>query len=96
MFSRLDWKFLFRANWAQIRCKRDSLETELKQFQRKKGDLPAWVEVLVDDPTPGENLYDVARSCVIGKEYEVIRVIGTRTTPLSVDRRRGPTATGRS
>ena len=68
---------------AQIRCKRDSLETELKQFQRKQGDLPAWVEVLVDDPVPGENLYDVARSCVIGNEFEVIRVLGNRTTPLS-------------
>ncbi len=68
---------------AQIRCKRASLETELKQFQRKRGSLPAWVEVIVEDPVPGENLYDLARSCVTGNEYEVIRVLGARTKPLS-------------
>ena len=67
----------------QIRCKRDSFETSLKAFQVTASPLPAWVEVLVEDPAPGENLYDLARGFAEGRGYEVIRVVTQRTTPLA-------------
>lgn len=61
---------------AQIRSTRSSLELDLKAFQPHPSPLPAWVEVVVEDPVQGENLYDVVRGLVKGREFEVIRVVG--------------------
>lgn len=64
----------------QIRCRRASLEAALNDFQPPGGDLKAWVEVVVEDPVAGENLYDQARKIAQGKAYEVVRVGSARTT----------------
>jgi DNA repair protein SbcD/Mre11 len=66
----------------QIRCRPESLETGLMAFQPPKTELPAWIEVVVEDPAPGENLYDHVQKLVEGRDFEVIRVVGQRTTPL--------------
>ena len=68
---------------AQIRSKRDALEKSLKEFQSSSGELPGWVEVVVEDPLAGENISDVVQELVKGRDFEVIRVLGKRETPLS-------------
>ena len=67
----------------QIRSKRDALEISLKEFQSSSGELPGWVEVVVEDPLAGENISDVVQELVKGRDFEVIRVLGKRETPLS-------------
>ncbi len=32
---------------------------------------------------PGENLYEIARDCAAGRNYEVLRVVASRTQPLA-------------
>jgi len=66
---------------AQIRSSRNALEAELKAFQPAGGHLRPWVEVVVEDPVPGEDLHDLVHELTTGCEFEVIRVVGKRATP---------------
>jgi DNA repair protein SbcD/Mre11 len=68
---------------AQITATRDSLEELVTNYQPQAADLTAWVEVVVEDPVPGENLYERAQGIVQGRPFEIIRVIGKRTAMLS-------------
>ena len=36
--------------------------------------------VIVEDPQPGENLYEIVRELAEGRPYEVVRVVGKRAT----------------
>jgi exonuclease SbcD len=67
---------------AQIHTRRESLEADLAAFQPPAGALPAWVEVVVSDPVPGENLFDRVQEMAKGREFKVIQVVCRRTTPL--------------
>jgi len=64
---------------AQVCTKRESLESDLAKFQPPPSELKPWVEVVVEDPVPGENLYDRVQELARGKGFDVIRVVGKRT-----------------
>lgn len=68
---------------ARVCARRAELEQALKEFQIPEGELPVWVEVVVEDPAPGENLYEVVRELVRERHFEVVRVTGKRTGPLA-------------
>ena len=68
---------------AQVTTTPASLEADLRQFQPPPGELPAWVEVIVNDPPAGENVYDRVQRLVEGRDFEVIRVVGRRANPLA-------------
>jgi len=72
----------FRA-LAQVNTTPGAIETDLRRFEPPPGELPAWVEVVVNDPLPGENVYDRVQRLVEGRDFEVIRVVGRRGTPLA-------------
>ena len=79
---------------AQILTTRQSLESDLDAFRVPPGELPAWVEVVIEDPLGGENLYDRAQELARDKGYELIRVIGKRFEALSGMTIEGPTGAG--
>ena len=62
----------------QWRLKRANLEKYLVEKRPPKSELRPWVEVIVEDPLPGENLYEVVRELAEGRPYEVVRVVGKR------------------
>lgn len=62
----------------QWRLKREELELYLTTKKPPKSELTPWVEVIVEDPSPGENLYEVVRELALGRPYEVVRVVGKR------------------
>ena len=64
----------------QLRFQRQTLEADLQAFAPPSSQLRAWVEVLVEDPIPGEDLYETVQALVKNREFDVIRVAGTRTT----------------
>ncbi len=68
---------------AQIRARPERLEAELKSFRPTDSPLPCWVEVVVEDPAPGDNLFELAQKHAQGRGYEVIRVLTKRTTELT-------------
>jgi len=68
---------------AQICTSRQLLEASLGNFHPPPGELPAWVEVIIEDPVPGDNLYERARQLAEQKGYEVLRVTGKPTATLS-------------
>ncbi|MEM7384170.1 MAG: exonuclease SbcCD subunit D C-terminal domain-containing protein [Verrucomicrobiota bacterium] len=65
----------------QWRSERAGLEWKLKDLKLAESELPTWVEVVVDDLAPGENLFELVQRYTEGKPFEVIRVVGNRTTP---------------
>ena len=67
---------------AQVITRPESIETDLRDFEPPAGELPPWVEVVVSDPPPGENVYDRVQRLVEGRSFEVIRVVGRRGSPL--------------
>ena len=67
---------------AQVKTTPGSLETDLRRFEPPTGELTAWVEVIVSDPPPGENVYDRVQRLVEGRNFEVVRVVGCRSAPL--------------
>jgi exonuclease SbcD len=68
---------------ARISVSRQSLDLELGKFSAPAGELPTWVEVIVEDPVAGENLYDRAREIGRAKGFEVIQVSGKRAAGLA-------------
>jgi exonuclease SbcD len=67
----------------RISTQHAGLQQALRDFVPPACELPAWLEVTVEDPIPGENLYEIARECAAGKNFEVLRVIVTRSAPLA-------------
>jgi len=66
----------------QVRTQRSALEAALKVFSPPESELAAWVEVIVEDPVPGEDLYETVQALVKQRNFEVIRVSGVRTKSL--------------
>lgn len=60
---------------AQIVTRRASLEADLERFRAPAGDLPAWLEVVIEDPVAGEDLYQRARDLARDRQFELIRVL---------------------
>lgn len=74
---------------AQISATRQSLESAIQTFQPPPGELSAWVELVIEDPLAGENIFEHAQVLARARGFEVIRVISKPTTTLS-----GMTAAG--
>lgn len=66
----------------QLNCKRSELEEKMRSFQPPLGELPTWVEVMVEDPVFGENLFEIVQDYAEGEAYVVIRVAGKRVSGL--------------
>jgi len=56
------------------RLKRAELEHYLMVKTPPKSELTPWVEVEVQDPHPGENIYETVREMAKDRPYEVVRV----------------------
>ncbi|MDB6030558.1 MAG: Nuclease SbcCD subunit [Verrucomicrobiales bacterium] len=63
----------------QLRTERQKLGAELKMFTPPESALRAWVEVLVENPIPGEDLYETVQALVKDREFDVIRVAAARS-----------------
>lgn len=63
----------------QLTSTREGMEDLLKEFQPDAGDLPAWVELVIQDAVPGENLIEQARELILEKPFEIIRLISRQT-----------------
>ena len=72
----------------QVRTTFESLDTALSQLDLPPCELPAWLEVIVDDPPPGENLYDRVKELVAQYDLElisVVREVWTSPSGMSAD-----------
>jgi len=67
----------------QIVTSRQALESDLMSFQPRPSELPAWVQVVIEDSIAGENLYDRVQELTRGKSYNVILVLQPRATGKS-------------
>lgn len=67
---------------AQLCTNRQSLDSDLEAFHPPASPLPPWVEVVIEDPVAGENLYDQVQDLARGKPFEVIRVVGKSSASL--------------
>jgi exonuclease SbcD len=63
----------------QLRVQRQTLEADLKRYAAPESQLRPWVEVLVENPIPGEDLYETVQAAVKGRAFDVIRVAANRT-----------------
>lgn len=64
----------FTRRLTQLHCTRDTLETAVKDFAPEACALPAWIEVIVKDAAPGDNLYEKVQELTREREFEVISV----------------------
>tara|TARA_R110002096_G_scaffold147220_15_gene306967 strand:+ start:6348 stop:7403 length:1056 start_codon:yes stop_codon:yes gene_type:complete len=67
----------------QWRLQREQLSFYLREKRPPKSKLTPWVEVIVTDPRPGENLFETVRELAKDRPYEVVRVVSSRVTPIS-------------
>jgi exonuclease SbcD len=67
----------------RLSATRDTLASVLGQFEPPPAPLPAWVELEIEDPVAGEDLYGRTQDLARGKGFEVIRVIGKGLAVLS-------------
>jgi exonuclease SbcD len=62
----------------QLSVTRESFERELANLPVFDSELQAWVEVIVENPVPGENLYDRAQEISRARGFEVVQVVSKR------------------
>ncbi|MDB6037596.1 MAG: Nuclease SbcCD subunit [Verrucomicrobiales bacterium] len=67
----------------QLSASRMTLEAVLGGFRPPPTELSAWVELVIEDPVAGENLYDQVQEMARGRGFEVIRVGGKRVVERS-------------
>lgn len=67
----------------QWRLQRDQLNYYLREKRPPKSPLTPWVEVIVTDPRPGENLFETVRELAKDRPYQVVRVVSSRTSQAS-------------
>jgi len=82
LVDQLDLDIPLSRPLAQFCTSRQSFESDLEKFQPLPSELKPWVEVVVEDPVPGENLYDRVQELARDKGFEVIRVVDKRTTAV--------------
>jgi DNA repair protein SbcD/Mre11 len=80
LVSRITLDIPLSRQLLRLELKRQDFEGKLHGVTLAETDLPAWVEVVVEDAVAGENLYERAQEIAQGKNFEVIRVIGNRNT----------------
>lgn len=59
---------------ARLRVARADLESCLLSFQPAAGPLPPWLEIVVENPPPGENLYEVVQGIAKDHPCRVLKV----------------------
>lgn len=64
---------------AQLRTTRAELARDVAAFAPSGGELPTWVEVIVEDAGPGDDLVELVRAAAQGKDFEVLKVVRGRT-----------------
>lgn len=69
--------------FAQITTRPDKFSEDLARFTPNPGALSAWVEVIVEDPVTGENLFELAQKQAAGRNFEVVRVVAKRSRELT-------------
>jgi exonuclease SbcD len=60
---------------AQVHTSRQNLREDLDRFEADGGELRTWVEVIVEDAAPGDDLVELARTGAEGKDFDVLKVI---------------------
>jgi len=60
---------------AQVCTSRQNLREDLDRFEADGGELRTWVEVIVEDAAPGDDLVELARAAAEGKDFDVLKVI---------------------
>ena len=70
---------------AQLRTTRAELARDVAAFAPSGGEFPTWVEVIVEDASPGDDLVELVRTAAQGKDFEVLKVVRGRTdTPAGL------------
>ncbi|MEL6105609.1 MAG: exonuclease SbcCD subunit D C-terminal domain-containing protein [Planctomycetota bacterium] len=69
---------------AQIRAAESELEAVMRSFDAEPGELPTWVEVIVENCSLGDDLNDQIRAIAEDCDFEVLKVI--RESSQSVER----------
>jgi exonuclease SbcD len=64
---------------AQLRTTRADLARDVSAFAPSGGEFPTWVEVIVEDARPGDDLVELVRTAAQGKDFEVLKVVRGRT-----------------
>ena len=64
---------------AQLRTTRAELARDVAAFAPSGGEFPTWVEVIVEDASPGDDLVELVRTAAQGKDFEVLKVVRGRT-----------------
>ena len=59
----------------QLTTTREQLESMLGDFKPSVRPLPAWVELVVENPVAGENLFNRAQEIAKDKSFQVVRVV---------------------
>lgn len=68
---------------AQLRTSRKDLQTDVAGFDPQGGELRTWVEVMVEDAAPGDDIVESVRSAAEGKDFEVLKVGRGATAALA-------------
>ncbi len=82
LVSQSDLKIPLARRLNQIRTTRQSLETDLGNYQPPQCELTPWLELVVEDPVAGENLHERVQEIARNRGFEVIRVLCQRTAPI--------------
>ena len=64
---------------AQLRTTRAELARDVAAFTPPGGEFPTWVEVIVEDAGPADDLVELVRTAAQGKDFEVLKVVRGRT-----------------
>jgi len=64
---------------AQLRTTRAELARDVAAFAPSGGELPTWVEVIVEDAGPADDLVELVRTASQGKDFQVLKVVRGRT-----------------
>jgi len=68
---------------AQIRTTTRELEGDLEVFDPAPGELPTWVEVIVEDATIEDDLNERVRRLAENRSFEVLKVLRGNPTPVA-------------
>lgn len=68
---------------AQLRTSRKDLQADVAGFDPSGGELRTWVEVIVEDAAPGDDIVELVRSAAEGRDFEVLKVFRGGATGLA-------------
>jgi DNA repair protein SbcD/Mre11 len=67
----------------QLRPSRQNLLGEVAGFDPRSGELRTWVEVIVEDAAPGDDIVELVRSAAESGDFEVLKVCRGGATSLA-------------